>query len=667
MKQTKSQIIKELVKQTGLQKKQVAAILNEYLLIIREIVLKGESFNWRNFGTFKLKERKPRKVRNFTTGESRVVILSPVPAFRPSQALLNAIAPNKKTIETDQPKYTDDTSFEEEGNQVEKSPSTGIKRGIDVKKKTGKTTGYTVSKPTTKPPQKTSENKADDDGCYIIGRQEIGYSDVCIIIQSSANSDQTENPQIKFVPRIEFESKDRYPIVWMPNENSYLKLPRQGRSDSRGYKEADFIRHLKSHDLNVEINDNCHMMINGRRTPYEPDIVLCDKSIGLYIDVEIDEPYDGYSRLDTHTIESNDDNRNRFFGESGWIVVRFTEHQVHINPDGCVKFIESVLCGLREGVVSGNSFLELEDRWDRKQSVEWERARYRENYLGIQGFSRKIRHKKVVCLEKYFVELNIDRTTEHFAKPTNEPISAKLLGGPKIIYEEDTHRYYPEDNQSGSADAISVTTLIDRFFPYFDEEAYILKKMSETGKTREVVENELKHPSERGTYMHKQFELFLKGQPHDENFEEFQLFKDFYRNEIIRRNLRFYDAEKIIYLPDNNIAGTVDALFQKDNGDFVIVDWKRSTHLVIDGYPKKYGYGRALSIIGHLDDSSYYKYELQQSFYKYILEKEYGMRISSMILAVIHPQYDRYYAFKLSHYREKEIVDMLEAIDVINN
>ena len=55
------------------------------------------------------------------------------------------------------------------------------------------------------------------------------------------------------------------------------------------------------------------------------------------------------------------------------------------------------------------------------------------------------------------------------------------------------------------------------------------------------------------------------------------------------------------------------------------------------------------------------------SIYKYILEKEYGMKISSMILAVIHPQYDRYYAIKLSNYREKEVTDMLEAIDMINN
>ena len=36
-----------------------------------------------------------------------------------------------------------------------------------------------------------------------------------------------------------------------------------------------------------------------------------------------------------------------------------------------------------------------------------------------------------------------------------------------------------------------------------------------------------------------------------------------------------------------------------------------------------------MSVLSHLDNSSYYKYELQQSFYKYILEKDYGIKLQS--------------------------------------
>ena len=97
-----------------------------------------------------------------------------------------------------------------------------------------------------------------------------------------------------------------------------------------------------------------------------------------------------------------------------------------------------------------------------------------------------------------------------------------------------------------------------------------------------------------------------------------------------------------------------------------MVDWKRSKHLIIDGYPKKYGYGRGFSFLSHLDNSSYYKYELQQSFYRYILEKEYGINIATMLLVVLHPEYQNHYVIKLSEYREKEVLQLIEYNDIKN-
>jgi hypothetical protein len=232
---------------------------------------------------------------------------------------------------------------------------------------------------------------------------------------------------------------------------------------------------------------------------------------------------------------------------------------------------------------------------------------------------------------------------------------------PAIVFSEDTHTYADARNQTGTADYTSVTTLIEKFFPVFDEEAYIQKFMAESGKSREEVIKKMLEPSERGTFMHQQIEYFLKGKPHEEDFKEFQMFRKFHEEQILRRGLTFYDAERIVTLPQYGIAGTVDALFRKPDGSFVMVDWKRSKNLIIDGYPKKYGTGRGLSILAHLDNSSYYHYELQQSFYKYILETEYGMKVSSMILCVLHPDYDRYYTIKLGEYRIREVEEMVAA------
>ena len=39
----------------------------------------------------------------------------------------------------------------------------------------------------------------------------------------------------------------------------------------------------------------------------------------------------------------------------------------------------------------------------------------------------------------------------------------------------------------------------------------------------------------------------------------------------------------------------------------------------------------------HLPDSNYFHYALQLNIYRYILESEYGYRVSGMFLGVVHP------------------------------
>ena len=74
-----------------------------------------------------------------------------------------------------------------------------------------------------------------------------------------------------------------------------------------------------------------------------------------------------------------------------------------------------------------------------------------------------------------------------------------------------------------------------------------------------------------------------------------------------------------------------------------MLDWKRSKKLIIDGRPRIYGYGYALSELSSLDNSSFNRYCLQQNIYKHIAEMEYGMKISSMKLVVLHENYSDYH------------------------
>ncbi len=188
------------------------------------------------------------------------------------------------------------------------------------------------------------------------------------------------------------------------------------------------------------------------------------------------------------------------------------------------------------------------------------------------------------------------------------------------------------------------------------------EERSEDDVLEEFIKNR-DEAAEKGTFLHEQIENFLKGKEYDANSKEFALFKKFYDQIVVAKGFEFVEAEKRVLLDEFNVAGTVDALFKKPNkNEFVIVDWKRSKKMVIDGHPKKYGYGYALSELSNLDNSSYYKYALQQNIYKYILEKKYGFSISSMNLIVLHENYDIYYRVDLSP-MNKEVEIILNSIN----
>lgn len=484
--------------------------------------------------------------------------------------------------------------------------------------------------------------------------------DVSEKILSEENPDQTDDLKIRYHPNSFFEQEKllySYPVVKMPQEGSYLKLPRKGRAQSKGYKEHDFHQAILAHIPEVEVDVNLHMTIPFFNKPYEPDIVLIDRELNLYIDIEIDEPYDGYYRFPTHETEK-DDTRDLFFTESGWIVIRFTERQVHKQEKECIAYIKDVLNSIYTYRFEESSNCTSEPQWDYQQAVRWEKVQYREKYLGIEKFGKqKLKKEIIVDLDKVEgIEENLDRTKKHKSVAHQD----------NIAFEDETHTYHHPRDETGNAEYLSVTTVIDRFFP-FDIERFIqVKAKKEERSEEDVLDEFLKNrdeAAEKGTYLHKQIENFFLGKEYDAQMKEFNLFLKFYEEIIANKGFQFVEAEKKILLDEYNVAGTVDALFKKPNKDqYIIIDWKRSKNLLVDGHPKKYGFGYALSELNHLDNSSYYKYALQQNIYKYILERKYEISISSMNLIVLYEKYDSYYRVDLGNYN-KEVAIILDSIN----
>lgn len=465
------------------------------------------------------------------------------------------------------------------------------------------------------------------------------------IIKSEPNNEQTDDLRILFTPNNHFEQTGQYlyPVVKMPKQNSNLKLPRFGRSNQKGYKEDDFYNEIQKQISDLEITNNFHLVIPNYSKPYEPDIVLFDKKINLYINIEIDEPYDGYYRFPTHnysaeTLFKQDNIRDLFFTESGWIVLRFTERQVHKQSKECIDYIQNVINSIYSKEFNKTPKCEIENQWNENQSIQWQLNYYREKYLEIPSFYKRTNLKEVLVSIQEEVE------------PIEKKIQRTPFNDIREEFEKDLHKYIVDN--TGNAEYISVTTLIERFFQ-FDILRYIERKAKEENRTEKEVLDELLflryEAAVLGTELHFKIENYFTQEQYDNSLQEFKYFLNFVRDKIIPKGLTFIEAEKKIFYHRYNVAGTVDCLFRNPQGNYVMIDWKRSKKLIVKGTnkPDKRGFQIDIDGLNTLTNCSYYRYCIQQNMYKVILEEEYNIRISEMVLVVLHEKYSNYQTIKL--------------------
>jgi len=117
---------------------------------------------------------------------------------------------------------------------------------------------------------------------------------------------------------------------------------------------------------------------------YIPDIVFLDKGSGLRIDIEVDEPYD--QRGPRHCLGSDqDEDRDLFFEQKGWIVIRLAEQQVVCWPDSCCKLIAQVVADLYQDPTWVTPFQSIPDlrrvgRWDYQEAMMMAARKERQNY-----------------------------------------------------------------------------------------------------------------------------------------------------------------------------------------------------------------------------------------------------------------------------------------------
>lgn len=88
---TKSELIDEVSRRSGLHKKDVAKALDTSVLVTVETLASGGQLNYSGFGKFHVASRSARAGVNPRTGEPIQIAASKVPRFTPGSALKRTV------------------------------------------------------------------------------------------------------------------------------------------------------------------------------------------------------------------------------------------------------------------------------------------------------------------------------------------------------------------------------------------------------------------------------------------------------------------------------------------------------------------------------------------------------------------------------------------------
>ena len=262
-----------------------------------------------------------------------------------------------------------------------------------------------------------------------------------------------------------------------------------------------------------------------------------------------------------------------------------------------------------------------------------------------------------------------------------------------IQFEEVEHKYTILCDLNSKY--TSVTTWNHEHFENFDADKIIKnimksKKWKEGhkywGLTCEQIKEQWKENattmSSYGTDMHYNIECFMnnpnlkKDFTHKDLLEYYQENKNENENENLEwiyflkflqdfPNLKPYRTEWTIYDESLKLAGSIDMVYENEDGTLSIYDWKRSKNITTVNPYNKFSITKSIC---HLPDSNFWHYSLQLNTYKCILEKKYNKKVKDLYLIRIHPncEEDTYELIKIPDL-SKEINDLfIERLKILN-
>lgn len=236
----------------------------------------------------------------------------------------------------------------------------------------------------------------------------------------------------------------------------------------------------------------------------------------------------------------------------------------------------------------------------------------------------------------------------------------------RLEFEEAGHVYFWDGEDIKNIGGTSATTFIKSFFNEFNPQHCIraitrgrkyltdptYKYYKKTNK--EILDMWAKNrdeAAEAGTRFHLDVELSYNGISVENDTKEWQQFQMFEKSRD--KSMMPFRTEWMIYDTELRLAGSMDMVFKNSDGTYSIYDWKRSKAIKIKDSKK------AKFPIDHVADCNFMHYSLQLNLYKYILQKNYGLKISNMVLVVCHPVQHGFRKIVCPD-MQAEIMDMLD-------
>lgn len=477
--------------------------------------------------------------------------------------------------------------------------------------------------------------------------------------------------------------REHYSFYSAPSIGTIVFPYRRRKVELRGYTEKNFEDKLKlsfSNNRNYQILGDVSILTAEGYHPYEPDISIIEvnNKFGIRVDVEIDEPYSGLEKTPIHYVGCGDEFRDKNLANHGWIVIRFSEKQIHNEPSKCINYIRHIMSLIDKDIVSINDFPTPDKRWTEIEA----------QIMSVKGYRENLLHHKFGKMEKDASHQVLSQTKEEKSAANQvEPIlisnsKQSNIDNSTLSFEQDSKLAFEPNEHiyiyNGEKNLTPVSTIINHFFEPFDSIGLSERVAYRDGKDQcEVLEewdSKGLESREIGIFLHSQIESFFSGEQMVSHTsftykgEYVNIHKDvsikdeidYFKNFLKDNPVTPFRTEWHIYDLELGIAGTVDLLCRNGNV-FDIYDWKRSRK----ASPEETVWRNGINGLNHIPDISFYHYAIQQNLYRYILEKNYGITIKNMSIVVFHPIYNNYKMYKIPR-MDKEIQIIINHLSSIN-